>query len=67
MLILTFIEAEKRALDHERYHHPHPRDRRRREVLWLKSQGLPHQEIARLSGVGGKTVHSHFPTTGWTE
>jgi transposase len=60
MLRLTFTEAEKRALEHERFHHPHPRVRRKREVLWLKSQGLAHQEIARLAGVGGKTMRSFF-------
>jgi transposase len=60
MLRLTFTEAEKRALEHERFHHPHPRVRRKMEVLWLKSQGLAHQEIARLAGVGSKTMRSFF-------
>ena len=60
MLRLTFTDAEKRALEHERFHHPHPRVRRKMEVLWLKSQGLAHQEIARLAGVSGKTLHSFF-------
>ena len=41
MLRLTFTDAEKRALKHERFHHPHPRVRRKMEVLWLKSQGHP--------------------------
>jgi transposase len=26
------------------------------EVLWLKSQGLAHQEISRLAGVNGNTL-----------
>jgi hypothetical protein len=30
------------------------------EALWLKSQGLAHQEIARLAGVSGKTLRSYF-------
>lgn len=60
MLRLTFTEAEKQALEYERFHHPHPRVRRKMEVLWLKSQGLAHQEIARLAGVGGKTLRSYF-------
>jgi transposase len=60
MLRLTFTDAEKRALEHERFHHPHPRVRRKMEVLWLKSQGLAHQEIARLAGVSGKTLRSFF-------
>lgn len=60
MLRLAFSEADKRALGHERFHHSHPRVRRKMEVLWLKSQGLAHQEIARLAGVSGKTVRSYF-------
>jgi hypothetical protein len=31
MLRLTFTEAEKRALEYERFHHPHPRVRRKME------------------------------------
>ena len=52
MLRLTFTpaEAEADALEHERFHHPHPHVRRKMEALWLKSQGLAHQDIARLAG-----------------
>jgi len=60
MLRLTFTEAEARALAHERFHHPHPRVRRKMEVLWLKSQGLAHQEIARFAGVSSKTLRSYL-------
>ena len=31
--------AEADALEHERFHHPHPHVRRKMEALWLKSQG----------------------------
>ena len=47
MLQLEFSEADKRALNHERYHHSHPRVQQRMEALWLKSQGLPHQRIKK--------------------
>lgn len=60
MLRLTFTEMEKQALAYERVHHPHPRVRRRMDVLWLKSQGLAHQDIARLAGVSPKTLRSYF-------
>ena len=56
MLRLAFTQAEARALAHERFHHPHPRVRRKMEALWLKSQGLAHQEVARLAGVSGNTL-----------
>ncbi|MGF1614845.1 MAG: IS630 family transposase, partial [Gammaproteobacteria bacterium] len=60
MLRLTFTEMEKQALAYERVHRPHPRVRRRMDVLWLKSQGLAHQDIARLAGVSPKTLRSYF-------
>ena len=40
MFKLTFSDADKQALDEQRYHHPHPRVQRKMEALWLKSQGL---------------------------
>lgn len=60
MLRLTFTETEAQALSHERFHHSHPRVRRKREALWLKSQGLAHQDIAQLVSVSGKTLRSYF-------
>ena len=60
MLRLAFTQAEARALAHERFHHPHPRVRRKMEALWLKSQGLAHQEVARLAGVSGNTLRSYL-------
>lgn len=60
MLRLDFTEAQMRALDSARFHHQHPRVRRKMEVLWLKSQGLAHQDIARLAGVTGKTLRRYF-------
>ena len=59
MLRLAFTDLEKQALEYERFHHAHPRVRRKMEVLWLKSQGLAHQEIARLAGVSAKTLRSY--------
>jgi DNA-binding CsgD family transcriptional regulator len=57
---LEFTEDEKQVLQYERYHHPHPRVRQKREVLWLKSQGLPHREMARLAGVSENTLRSYW-------
>lgn len=54
MINLTFTEAETAALNYDRYHHPHPRVQRKMEALWLKSQGLPHNEICRLTGIGSR-------------
>ncbi len=30
------------------------------DVLWLKSQGLPHEEIFRLTGVSGNTLRKYL-------
>jgi len=52
----TFTEDERRALQHERFHHPHPLVQRKMEVAWLKAQGVSQVEIARLTGLGRRTV-----------
>jgi transposase len=60
MLQLEFSEVDNRALNHERYHHPHPRVPQRMEALWLKSQGLPHQRIATLWAISGNTLGAYL-------
>ncbi len=56
MLVLEFTADEIRELGYWRYRHPEPRVQRKFEILWLKSQDLPHGEIARLAGVAPRTV-----------
>jgi transposase len=56
MIRLEFSESDISALDYERYHHPHPHVQRKMEVLYLKSQGLSHQEIRRLCRIHSKTT-----------
>jgi hypothetical protein len=51
MIKLEFTEAEQQSLHYERYHHPHPRVQRKMEAAWLKSQGVAHGEISRLTGI----------------
>ena len=60
MIQLEFSEAEVKALNRERYHHPHPRVQRKMEALWLKSQGLKHKEIRRLTGISASTLTSYL-------
>ena len=50
MVRVDFTEHDLQAIAYERYHHPVPRVQRRMEVLWLKSQGFSHKQIAKLSG-----------------
>lgn len=47
-------------LNYERYHHPVPLVQRRMEVLWLKSHGLPHEQIAKLGGITENTMRDYF-------
>lgn len=60
MIRIEFGEAEKQALHYGRFHHPHPLVQKKMEVLWLKSQGLAHQEICRLAQVTGKTLATYL-------
>ena len=60
MLRLEFRESDQQALNHERYHHPHPRVQQRMEALWLKRQGLPHHQSARLCGISGNTLRAYL-------
>ena len=60
MLRLEFRESDQQALNHERYHHPHPRVQQRLEALWLKRQGLPHHQRARLCGISGNTLRAYL-------
>jgi transposase len=45
---------------HDRYHHPHPRVQQKMEVVWLKSQGCTHQDIARLAAVSRRSVQRYL-------
>jgi transposase len=51
MLKVDFSEQDLKTIEYERFNHPIPLVQRRMEVLWLKSQGLPHKQIAKLAGV----------------
>jgi len=56
MIQIDFTEAEIAALEYERYRHPSPHVQKRMEVVYLKSQGLSHQEIARLCHISRQTL-----------
>src|SRR3954447_12260868 len=56
----TFSDEDLRAIDTDRYQHPHPHVQRKMEVLWLKSHALPHWQIADLAGVCLRTVQRYL-------
>ncbi len=56
----TFTPDVRAAIRYDRYHHPHPRVQQKMEVLWLKSQGLTHEDIARLAAVSRRSVQRYL-------
>ena len=60
MIQLTFTPEEKAMINYERFHHPHPHVQRKMEVLWCKSLGKSHQEIAEIAGVHPNTVTAYL-------
>ena len=59
MRSIHFTAEDRRSLAHDRYHHPDPRVQRKIEVLWLKSHGLGHDDIATLADVSRRTVQRY--------
>ncbi len=57
---IRFTEEDRRALAHDRYYHPDPRVQQKVEVLWLKSLGVPHAQIARYADVSRRTVQRYL-------
>lgn len=55
-----FSDEELQTFQFERYHHPDPRVQRKMEVLWLKSQGFTHQDIAHTAGVSRRSVQRYL-------
>src|SRR5690242_3707840 len=56
----TFSPEVVAEIRHDRYHHPHPRVQRKMEVLWLKSRGLTHADIAELADVSPRSVQRYL-------
>ena len=56
MIRIEFSDAEREALAYQRDHHSSPHVQTRMEIVYLKSQNVAHQEIARLCQVSRQTV-----------
>jgi len=56
----TFTPEDLDAIRYDRYHYPHPRVQQKMEVLWLKSQGRTHTDIATLAGVSRRSVQRYL-------
>jgi transposase len=60
MIKINFVETDIEQLKYERYYHPHPRVQRQKEALLLKSQGLAHKEITKLTGICPNTLRTYL-------
>ena len=60
MIPIDFTPEDIDALHHERFHHPHPRVQEKMEAVYLKSQGLLHKDICRLSRISENTLRSYL-------
>ncbi len=58
MIQIKFTTDEIEKLNYERYHYPHPKVQKKMEALYLKSQGLPHNEILRLCHISNQHLHA---------
>ena len=56
MIQIAFTDAQIATLEYERYRHPSPQVQKRMEVVYLKSQAVPHQDIARLCRISRQTL-----------
>jgi transposase len=57
---LELTEKERKALEYERYHHPHAQVQRKMEVVWLKSLGKGVPEISQIAHVSIPTVYRYL-------
>lgn len=60
MIQIEFTEEERKALNYERYHHPHPHVQRKMEALWLKSLGYTPKEIMEIVNISKTTLYSYL-------
>ncbi len=56
MINPTFTPEDQKIINYERFHHPHAHVQRKMEVLWCKSLGKSHKEIAEIAGIHINTV-----------
>jgi len=60
MIQVDICQKDMEIFNIERYRHPHPRVQQRMDVLWLKSNRLPHNQIAQLADVCDNTVTEYL-------
>ena len=56
MLKIDFTQEDIDKLNHQRYHYPHPLVQKKKEVMYLTSQGIKHQDICSLCKIEKTTL-----------
>jgi transposase len=60
VICIAFTEEKIEQLRKERFTNDHPRVRRKMEVVFLKSQGISHQEIGKMVGITQNTLRNYL-------
>jgi transposase len=60
MIRISFTDDEVKQLRDGALTHPHKRVRLKMHCLLLKSQGLSHQEIGKITGICQDTLRTYF-------
>ena len=60
MIRIEFTPEEIDLLECERYRHPDPKVQKKMEAVYLKSQGVAHQEICRLCRISEPTLVTYL-------
>lgn len=60
MIDIEFTTEQIDTLEYDRYHYPDPKIQKKLEVVYLKSQGLQHQEICRICRICKTTLVSYL-------
>jgi len=60
MIKIEFTDEQINELERERFNYPEPRVQRKLEVLYLKSQNLPHKMICSLCKISNVTLAEYL-------
>lgn len=60
MIAIEFTAEQIDTLEYERYHYPDPKVQKKLDVVYLKSQGLRHQEICRICRICKTTLANYL-------
>lgn len=60
MIRIQFKEKDVQALRYERFHNASARVQQKMEALYLKSKGLPHNEICRICEISKTTLIAYI-------